>query len=199
MCIYSGFFAEQQGPSGFAIDAVSLCCEGNEPEIVMCALFCDDLAAPPVDTTLGLRWGGDHVVLRPLDLEERPAKAANEGDRVVITAKADHAEDSWLAEQLGRMASQIHPCRHYGASLHKRRIEQRAVREIEEYNEIIRTEERSRWEFMTTEELAQLLRVPVQTVRQWRHHGTGPKGYRVGRHVRYRGSDIEAWLEERKS
>lgn len=42
--------------------------------------------------------------------------------------------------------------------------------------------------------LAAQLDVPVGTLRQWRYTGTGPKYIRVGRHVRYRQSDIDAWL-----
>lgn len=43
-------------------------------------------------------------------------------------------------------------------------------------------------------ELADYLTIPVQTIYQWRHRGEGPPGYRVGRHVRYRWSDIQTWL-----
>jgi excisionase family DNA binding protein len=49
-------------------------------------------------------------------------------------------------------------------------------------------------EWLTTVELAEWFQVPVETVRRWRYVGTGPKGMRLGRHVRYRRSDIEAWL-----
>jgi excisionase family DNA binding protein len=49
---------------------------------------------------------------------------------------------------------------------------------------------------LTVEEVAELLRVPVATLHQWRHKGTGPRSYRVGRYVRYRRDDLEAWLEE---
>jgi excisionase family DNA binding protein len=45
-------------------------------------------------------------------------------------------------------------------------------------------------------ELAEYLTIPVQTIYQWRHRGEGPPGYRVGRHVRYRWSDIQSWLED---
>lgn len=45
-------------------------------------------------------------------------------------------------------------------------------------------------------ELAAYLAIPVQTIYQWRHRGEGPPGYRVGRHVRYRWRDIQAWLAE---
>lgn len=50
-------------------------------------------------------------------------------------------------------------------------------------------------EFMDPQGLAQFLRVPLGTVYRWRQHGEGPRGYRVGRHVRYRLSEVEAWLE----
>ena len=43
-------------------------------------------------------------------------------------------------------------------------------------------------------QLADYLKVPVATIYAWRHRGTGPRGFRVGRHLRYRESDIEKWL-----
>jgi excisionase family DNA binding protein len=45
-------------------------------------------------------------------------------------------------------------------------------------------------------ELADYLGIPTQTVYQWRHRGESPPGYRVGRHVRYRWTDIQAWLHD---
>lgn len=45
-------------------------------------------------------------------------------------------------------------------------------------------------------ELADYLGIPLQTLYQWRHRGEGPPGYRIGRHVRYRSSDIRAWLDD---
>lgn len=45
-------------------------------------------------------------------------------------------------------------------------------------------------------ELGDYLGVPVQTIYQWRHRGGGPPGYRVGRHVRYRWSDVQGWLAD---
>ncbi len=47
------------------------------------------------------------------------------------------------------------------------------------------------------EQLAEYLGVPVKTVYRWREHGEGPRGFRVGRHVRYRARDVEAWIEQR--
>jgi excisionase family DNA binding protein len=51
-------------------------------------------------------------------------------------------------------------------------------------------------EFFTPETLAEYLSVPVATCRKWRHNHEGPPGFRVGRHVRYRRRDVEAWIEE---
>jgi excisionase family DNA binding protein len=45
------------------------------------------------------------------------------------------------------------------------------------------------------QEVADYLHVPVRTVYAWRQRGTGPRGFRVGRHVRYRLEDVDAWLE----
>ena len=50
--------------------------------------------------------------------------------------------------------------------------------------------------FLTTEELADYLKVSPSTVYDWRTNRTGPKAYRIGKHTRYRASDVEAWLEK---
>lgn len=46
-----------------------------------------------------------------------------------------------------------------------------------------------------TEEVAQYLGVPLGTIYNWRVSGKGPRAIRVGRHLRYRPSDVDAWLE----
>lgn len=51
---------------------------------------------------------------------------------------------------------------------------------------------------LSVEELAGLLQVPVGTIYQWRHRGQGPKGLRVGRHLRFDPSDVARWVEARK-
>jgi excisionase family DNA binding protein len=48
---------------------------------------------------------------------------------------------------------------------------------------------------MTVEQVADYLSVPVKTVYRWRLTGVGPRGARVGRYVRYRKGDVEAWVE----
>lgn len=49
--------------------------------------------------------------------------------------------------------------------------------------------------FLKVEEVAELLRVPVSTLRHWRTKGTGPKATRCGRHLRYSRRELDRWLE----
>lgn len=53
-------------------------------------------------------------------------------------------------------------------------------------------------ELLTITEAAELLRAPVATLRYWRHLGTGPRSFRLGRRVLYRRADLHAWIEERR-
>ena len=46
-------------------------------------------------------------------------------------------------------------------------------------------------------EAADYLNVKPQTMAVWRCNGNGPKFVKLNRAVRYRLSDIEAWLESR--
>lgn len=48
---------------------------------------------------------------------------------------------------------------------------------------------------LSPEQLAEYLDIPLATVYRWRARRTGPRGMRVGRHVRYRLADVERWLE----
>lgn len=50
-------------------------------------------------------------------------------------------------------------------------------------------------DWTSIEELAEELGVPVRTVYAWRHRGIGPRGHKIGKHVRFRRVDVEAWLE----
>lgn len=51
--------------------------------------------------------------------------------------------------------------------------------------------------YLTTEELAKYLTVPVATIYQWRHRGTGPRAARLGRHLRWKQTDVDRWIEQR--
>lgn len=52
---------------------------------------------------------------------------------------------------------------------------------------------------MTAEEVSAYLVIPVATLYAWRSRGQGPVGHRVGRHLRYRLSDVDAWLNDQPS
>jgi excisionase family DNA binding protein len=49
---------------------------------------------------------------------------------------------------------------------------------------------------LSVDELADYLGVPAKTLYAWRHRREGPRGFRVGRHLRYRWSDVQRWIEE---
>jgi len=51
---------------------------------------------------------------------------------------------------------------------------------------------------LSTSELATFLGVPVATIYAWRQKGYGPKGIRIGRHVRYRKEDVDTWLRRQE-
>ena len=52
-------------------------------------------------------------------------------------------------------------------------------------------------QLLSVEDLAEYLEVPVATVHAWRHRRQGPPGFRVGRHLRFRSSDVERWIDDR--
>lgn len=47
-------------------------------------------------------------------------------------------------------------------------------------------------------DLAEYLKVPRATVYAWRNKGTGPRTLKIGRHLRFRWSDVQAWLTEQE-
>lgn len=51
---------------------------------------------------------------------------------------------------------------------------------------------------LTIEEVAELLRMPVATLRYWRVLGTGPCGFILGRRLRYFRQDVLDWLDEQR-
>jgi excisionase family DNA binding protein len=52
---------------------------------------------------------------------------------------------------------------------------------------------------MSVSEVAAVCGVPVKTVEQWRYRKIGPKGFRLGRHVRYRPEDVQAWIDAQQA
>jgi predicted DNA-binding transcriptional regulator AlpA len=50
---------------------------------------------------------------------------------------------------------------------------------------------------LSEDQLAEIIGKPARTLRQWRYTGVGPKYLKIGATVRYRPSDVEAWLDSR--
>jgi predicted DNA-binding transcriptional regulator AlpA len=49
-------------------------------------------------------------------------------------------------------------------------------------------------DLLTTAEVVAITRAPASTIRYWRHVGTGPRSFRLGRRVVYRRRDVLAWI-----
>ena len=50
-------------------------------------------------------------------------------------------------------------------------------------------------ELLTISEVDAIVRAPIATLRYWRHLGTGPRSFRLGRRVVYRAGDLRAWID----
>jgi excisionase family DNA binding protein len=50
-------------------------------------------------------------------------------------------------------------------------------------------------EWLSPAQLADELQIPLATVYVWRSRHKGPRGHKIGSHVRYSRSDVAAWLE----
>lgn len=53
-------------------------------------------------------------------------------------------------------------------------------------------------EYLTTEQFGALIHKPVGTIRNWRHRGYGPRGFKVGNTVLYRRSVVERWIADQE-
>jgi excisionase family DNA binding protein len=49
-------------------------------------------------------------------------------------------------------------------------------------------------EYLTTEELAALLKVPVRTVHRWRYRGESPPAVKIRGTLRFPLSGVQAWI-----
>lgn len=50
--------------------------------------------------------------------------------------------------------------------------------------------------WLTRQEVADRLRLPVKTLAEWACKGTGPPYRKFGRHTRYDERDLEAWEDD---
>lgn len=51
---------------------------------------------------------------------------------------------------------------------------------------------------MNIEDLAEYLGIPITTIYDLRVDGKGPCAIRVGRHVKFAVSDVNAWIEQQR-
>lgn len=52
-------------------------------------------------------------------------------------------------------------------------------------------------QLLTPSEVAEVLGVPLATLYNWRLRHSGPPALKIGRHLRYRSSDLLRWLDSR--
>jgi hypothetical protein len=53
-------------------------------------------------------------------------------------------------------------------------------------------------DLLTLDEAAAILRTPKATLRYWRHLGTGPASFRLGRRVLYRAADLHTFIDTQR-
>ena len=52
--------------------------------------------------------------------------------------------------------------------------------------------------FLTFQEIAKRLNIPLRTLYEYNKKGIGPKAIKIGRHLRVSDSDLDAWLKANK-
>lgn len=58
--------------------------------------------------------------------------------------------------------------------------------------------ERDPEELLTLSEVAEILRVPLNTLRWWRQIGTGPEFFKIGRHLVTTVGDVRRFIREQR-
>jgi Helix-turn-helix domain len=58
--------------------------------------------------------------------------------------------------------------------------------------------ERAAEELLTLSEVAEILKVPVNTLRWWRQLGTGPEFFKMGRHLVTTVGDVRRFIREQR-
>lgn len=59
-------------------------------------------------------------------------------------------------------------------------------------------QERPDGDFLTLSEVADIIRVPINTLRWWRQQGTGPRFFKIGRRLVTTVGDLTIWVDEQK-
>jgi excisionase family DNA binding protein len=52
---------------------------------------------------------------------------------------------------------------------------------------------------MRPDQLAEQLGIEVATIYRWRYRNFGPPAVKIGKYLRFRPSEVEAWLEQQQS
>lgn len=52
--------------------------------------------------------------------------------------------------------------------------------------------------YLTPDDIAEMFEVPLETVYQWRKKRTGPRGFRIGKHLRYDPADVRSYVDQCK-
>jgi len=71
----------------------------------------------------------------------------------------------------------------------------KAIKRAKKHNDVS-VNNRQLPSLLTVREAAEMLRLHVGTLNNWRVSGAGPRFVRLGRHVRYRVSDLDSFLDE---
>lgn len=49
---------------------------------------------------------------------------------------------------------------------------------------------------LTVREASEIAHTSPATLRYWRHAGSGPRSFKIGRRVMYKRADVEQWLQQ---
>ena len=53
-------------------------------------------------------------------------------------------------------------------------------------------------DLLSLEDLAEIIGIPVTTLRYWRFQGTGPKSFKLGKHIKYDRAEVERWIQAQR-
>jgi hypothetical protein len=59
-------------------------------------------------------------------------------------------------------------------------------------------QERPDGDFLTLSEVADIIRVPINTLRWWRQQGAGPRFFKIGRRLVTTVGDLTTWVDAHK-
>jgi excisionase family DNA binding protein len=54
-------------------------------------------------------------------------------------------------------------------------------------------------ELLSVQELADEMKIPVATLYNWNHRGYGPRPIKLGKHLRYRRSEVERFYKAQEA